>query len=105
MATQASDQAKKMAGTYVEDDKSPKAPTLSFLQEQCRTGVLRTYVEEFVKAQDEDVDPGLVLVDSFTPELISCRIPGKVADRENTSTFPLEVLFSLNPATGTAVRL
>ncbi len=104
MPTSASSTAKKMAGTFVEDTEN-KAPVLRFVQEACRSGKLKYYVEEFSKNQPEDIDASLVVVDSLSANSIRCHIPCKVSDHEATSTFSVDIAFDLNPQTGKWSRL
>lgn len=100
----ASTAAKKAAGTYIADELRQLPPTVSWLQEQCRNGVLAGAVRKFAGAQLEMLDPSLVLVESVD-DLVHCCIPCRCCDHEDTRTFITEVRFTLNPQTLNTTRL
>jgi len=94
-----SDTVRKIAGTFIEDEKVPKPPLLDWIQSECRHGCFRRTVEEAVKHHPEPLRPDLVLVESADPETIKLKIPCRVADHESPSTFAMMVEFHLNPVT------
>lgn len=97
--TTPSETVRKIAGTFIEDDKSSKPPLLDWIQAECRHGCFRRAVEEAVKHHPEPLRPDLVLVESVDPDKIKLKIPCRVADHEGSSTFAMEVEFHLNPVT------
>ena len=98
-------ETKKLLGIYVEDDSSPKPPTLAWVQEQCRRGSLRPLVEAFLQEQAEPLEPELLLVEKLDNDLVHCRIPCRLFDHEGAAAFATEVRFVLNPQTGLGRRL
>jgi hypothetical protein len=99
-----SDTAKRVAGTYIADETTAKPPLMAWLQEQCRSGSLSVYIKKFTEAQEERLDPALVIVESVNENGVACRIPCAVADHEDTRTFRLDVRFTLDPVSGQALR-
>jgi hypothetical protein len=96
--------AKKLTGTYIPDDQSPKPPVAAWLQDEVRRGRFSSLVKKFASAQQEALDPSLVQVDAVNESAILCHIPCCVCDRESRSPFRFDVEFELNPLTGNAVR-
>jgi hypothetical protein len=97
--------AKKVAGTYIEDEVGNLPPVYRWAMQQCRHGSLADYVQHFCSSQTEQLDPLLVQVENVTSEHIRCRIPCRLYDHESVHPYSSEVLFLLDPATGTASRL
>ena len=96
----ASEIAKKVAGTFIVDSVSTMDESvLLWATGQCRSGDLSEAVQQFCKAQDEILDPALVVVESVSTDCIQCRVPTKIYDHESTHTSLAEVRFKLNPAT------
>lgn len=100
-----SETALKAAGTYIKDSIGELPTTLAWATEECRTGSLSGHVKRFCEFQQEILEPALVLVEQLSPTALSCRIPCKVSDHEATSTFEMDVCFTLNPATGECLRV
>jgi hypothetical protein len=91
-----SDQARLVAGTFIED-AAPKLKGLqAWLTEQCRT-TFRGPIAEFAATQEEAPDPNLVLVEGWDETMLHCLLPARVCDHESKSTFLVEVRFKLNP--------
>ena len=65
----------------------------------------RKIVEDFCRQQEEDVQPRLVLVESFSAEGIVCVVPGRQRDHESSRPYPVEVQFLIEPSARTARRL
>jgi len=101
----ASPVAKKAAGTYIADSVGTLPPSLAWLTQECRSGSLARYVEQFCAEQSEIVEQSAVLVESITADCIQCRIPCPCSDHEAAGTFVLDVRFNLNPASGVCRRI
>jgi hypothetical protein len=101
----ASEAAKRVAGTYITDEKAPASPVLRWLRQEARQGLLAKSIGEFCAAQPELLDPALVQIEKVSNECIQCRIPCRLYDHEASSPFPAEVRFRLNPVTGAASRI
>lgn len=97
--TTPSDTVRRIAGTYIEDDKTVKAPLLDWIQTECRHGCFRRAVEEAVKHHPEPLRSDLVLVENVDPNKITLKIPCIVSDHESPSKFATDVEFELNPVT------
>lgn len=101
-----SELAKRVAGTFIADEaQKVSASMLRWTTETCRTGTLAVHVKRFCEAQNEILDPALVVVESVSSDCIQCRIPCRCCDHESARTFPLDVKFRLDPQTGTTHRL
>lgn len=103
--TTPSETARRIAGTFVEDDPAPKAPLAAWIQAECRTGCFRETLLETIQQQDEPLNVELAVVEKIDPDKITVRIPCRVADHESTSTFGLDVFFQINPLTHKAQRV
>jgi hypothetical protein len=88
--------AKKLVGTFIQDNPGVKPPLLMWAQEECRKGSLRGLIDEFVKAQAEPLEAGLVLVERVDQQGIDCVIPCRVFDHEAPSAFSAEVRLRIN---------
>lgn len=97
--------AKKIVGTFILDDLRVRPPVYAWSQRECREGSLRPLVDEFVSAQEEPLDPGLLLVEKVEPTGITCCIPCKLFDGEGPSAFSTSVWLKLDPTTWQAVRI
>jgi hypothetical protein len=100
-----SELARRIAGTYIEDDATPKTPLLDWIQAECRHGCFRKTIEECAKEHLEPLRTDLVTVESVDPNKITLKIPCRVADRESTSPFAADVTFELDPKTLRIVRV
>lgn len=97
--------AKKVAGTFIADSLvTMDQGVLLWATGQCRSGDLSEAVSQFCTAQDEMLDPTLVVVESVSAECIHCRVPTKIYDHESTHTSLAEVRFKLNPANKSCTR-
>jgi hypothetical protein len=105
MSVTPSEIARRIAGTYIEDDRSPKPPLSAWIQSECRAGCFREALLEAIKEQDEPLSVELAVVEKIDADKIMVRIPCRVADHESTSTFELDVHFELNPLTQKAQRV
>lgn len=99
-----SDTAKKIAGTFIADDTTPRPPVAAWIQSELRDGPLSRVIERFAKAQPEALDPKMVVVESVNADGIRCRIPCAVCDHESTRPMRYDVEFDLNPMKGEALR-
>jgi hypothetical protein len=97
--------AKKLVGTFIQDDLGAKLPLLAWMQEECRSGSLRKLIDEFVKVQPEMLEAELVLVESVDQHGINCVIPCRVFDHESPSAFAAEVRFRVNLSERQAQRV
>jgi hypothetical protein len=97
--TTPSELIQRIAGTYIEDDTTPKPALLSWIQSECRHGCFRTILEEFSKRQAETLRPDLAIVEKAESEKITVRIPGQAIDHEKASPFVVEVTLEINPLT------
>lgn len=100
-----SETVQRITGTYIEDDLSPKPPLFQWIQAECRSGCFSSAITECLKQQPEPLRGDLILVEEVDKEKITLRVPARVVDHESPSTFGLEVLFELNPATLSVKRL
>ena len=100
-----SELVRRIAGTYIEDDPSPKPPLQEWLQIECRTGCFREAIEECARQQAEPLRPDLVLVEKIEPAKITLRLPCRVVDHESTSPFAADVTFELDPMTLRVTRV
>jgi hypothetical protein len=100
-----SDEAKKVAGTYVPDEVNKLSETMAWLTKECRSGSLSEHVAQFCNEQREFIDKSLVIVENVTSDCIHCRIPCRCYDHEDAGTFPVDVRFTLNPKTGACARI
>ena len=100
-----SETAQRIAGTFIEDDQTPKAPLIEWLQSECRIGRFRKILEEAAAVQDEPLRVDLALIDSVSAECISVKVPCRVSDHESASTFSTDVYFSINPLALRASRV
>lgn len=91
-----------MSGMLILEKQKP--PVLEWFQRELRNGYLRPVVEGFVRSQPEPLDAKLVQVEEVTPSLLRCRIPYFTADHESLRPFRADVVFDLDPLTGTASR-
>ena len=96
--------AKKAAGTFIADAKNRLPSTLAWVTDQCRNGVLAPSVRRFCEAQDEILDPALVIVESLAQDCIQCRIPCRCSDHESAGAFDFDVRFVLDPQNGECHR-
>lgn len=103
--TTPSEVARRIAGTFVEDDASPKPALWAWIQAECRTGCFREALETAIKGESEPMRVELTLVEKIDPDKITVRIPCRVADHESTSTFEMDVRFELNPLSLCAKRV
>lgn len=97
--------AKKLTGMYIADSLRPVTSLTAWAQEECRTGSLRHLVERFAEAQDEPLDPSLLLVEKVDEKGILARIPCKVLDHESKHPFVAEVWLRINPLVREVVRV
>lgn len=97
--TTPSELARQIVGTFIQDDKTPKAPLLEWIQAECRRGCFRQVIEELARQQPEPLRTDLALVEKADPDKITLRLPCRVADHESPSTFEMDVCFELNPLT------
>jgi hypothetical protein len=97
--------AKRVAGTYVADNAAPNSGVLAWVTAECREGQFEGCIKRFCQAQEEILDPALVVVETVSAERIQCTIPCRLFDHESTATFLSEVKFTLDPATGAVSRL
>jgi hypothetical protein len=97
--------AKRVAGTYVGDDAAPNSGVLAWITAECREGQFEGCVRRFCQAQEEILDPALVIVESVSAERIQCSIPCRLFDHESPATFLSEVKFTLDPSSGGTCRL
>jgi len=100
-----SETAKKAAGTFIPDTVVQLPNTLAWATAECRSGSLKVPVRKFCDAQEEIIDPSMVIVESVTNDCIQCRIPCRVSDHETAGTFPFDVRFVLDPQTGVCRRV
>ena len=96
--------AKKAAGTYIADSVGSLPTVLAWLTQQCRQGVLSSQVNRFCEAQQEMLEPALLIVESIDSECIQCKIPCRCYDHESAGTFAVDIRFALNPQTGECCR-
>lgn len=89
----------RIIGTYIEDDTAPKPPLFEWIQAECRNGCFKQALESCLKNQPEPLRIDLTLVEKIENEKITVRIPARLLDHENTSTFCTEVMFEINPIT------
>jgi len=98
-----SDRAKKVCGVYLpEHDGRVLPPLLAWLQRECRSGVLKPMVQEFINGRQDLLDSVLFL-DSIQDGLIKGHLAKLVRDHESTSPFKTETRFILDPAAKTCV--
>lgn len=102
---QPSEVARKIAGTFIEDDTSPKPPLHAWIQSECRNGVFKTTIEDCAREQPEPLRPDLTVVESLDADKITLRLPCRIVDHESPSPCAVDVLFELNPLTLTVKRL
>ncbi len=101
----ASEFAQKVAGTYIADSVGPLLPVHLWTLRECRSGRLARHIARFCLLQAEALNPGLVQVESVTPEAIFCRVPCRLYDHESLHPYTSEVRFSLNPVSGETKRI
>lgn len=99
-----SETAKRITGTYIPDDATPKPAVAAWFQQEARRGRFSAAVQKFAAEQQEMLDPALVQVDAVNESAIQCHIPCCVTDRESRSPFRYDVEFALNPLTGAISR-
>lgn len=97
--TTPSDTVLRILGGHIEDDSTPKAPLLTWVQAECRTGCFRKVLEDFVKQQPESLRADLILVEKVEADKITLRVPGRINDHESTSAFEFNATMELNPVT------
>ena len=95
----------RIAGTYIEDDPTPKFPLIAWIQAECRAGCFHEAIAAFAKQQPEPLRPDLAVVEKVEPEKITLKLPCRLMDNESTSSFSLDVDFELNPATLSVKRV
>ena len=100
-----SETARRIAGTYIEDDRSPKPPLLAWIQAECRAGCFREALLEAIKEQAEPLNTELAVVEKIDVDKITVRIPCAISDHESSSVFRSEVKFELNPVSLACVRI
>jgi hypothetical protein len=100
-----SELVRQIVGTFIEDDRTPKAPLLEWLQSECRSGCFRQLLEECAKAQPEPLRVDLAIVEKANSDKITVRLPARVADHESASPFEVNVAFEINPLTMTVKRV
>lgn len=94
----------KLIGLSVED--TPQSDdTLLWIQEQCRHGVLKAYIVEYIKANHDHAPVENTIVEEIKNDGIVCRIPSKIIDHENPKVFSYEIKLLLNPISGKVIRL
>jgi hypothetical protein len=94
-----SDLVRKIAGTFIEDERKPNPPVKEWITEECRNGCFKAALEAWSKTQPEPLRPDLVIVEKLFSDRIMLKIPCRAADHESSRTFYTEVSASLNPAT------
>jgi len=100
-----SDMAKKIVGTFLPAGPPPKSSTLAWAQAECRSGSLRSVLEEFASGQDEPLDVNLSVVESVDNDGINVVIPCRMFDRESPSAFSTEVRLRISPSERRTQRL
>jgi len=103
--TTPSELVRRIVGTYIEEDKTPRPPLLEWLQAECRHGCLKTALEEAIKQQPEPLRLDLAIVEKADPDKVTVRVPCRVVDHESTSTFETDVTFEVNPLSMSVKRL
>lgn len=98
-----SDLARKLAGTFIPEEAKPAV--IEWLQEQLKSGSLRSAAEKFIRTQPEALDLDRVQVESVNGFIIHCRLPRFVVDHESPRPLRDDIEFELNPLTGQAQRL
>lgn len=83
----------------------PRAPTLAFLTQECRSGSLSEAATAFLSDQVETLYLDTLVIEQAVPDKIVGKVRGKTEDHEGASPFDVEVGFELNPATGKFTRL
>jgi hypothetical protein len=89
----------RIAGTYLEEDTSPKPPLASWIQIECRSGCFQPALEKWAKEQPEPLRIDLAIVEKVEPDKITLRVPGTLLDHESPSRFSVDVTCQLNPLT------
>jgi len=97
--------AQRISGTYISDSKHERPPIISWLEFHCRAGTLRNTVLKFAALQEEQCEPGKVVVELVESDGITCRIPAVAIDHEDSHPFRADVTFKLNPLTGEIKRV
>jgi len=95
----------RIAGTFIEDDPTPKPPLAAWIQVECRSGCFQDALSKWAKQQPEPLRPDLVVVEKTEPEKITLRMPSVILDHESTSRFSLDVACELNPMTLVVKRI
>ena len=96
--------AKKIAGLHIQDSPAVDSPVLYWLQSECRIGSLRPSLDEFVRDQDEPLDPSLAVVESVSKDVITATLPCKMVDHESCRPFRVDVSVSIDPRSGVVSR-
>jgi hypothetical protein len=95
---------KKMMGMHVADSAAPSLPIIQWFQEELRCGQFRPALDEFARAQPEELDAGVCRVDEISPVGVTGRIPCYACDHESKHPFSTEVRFRLDPLSGRVSR-
>lgn len=97
--------AKRLTGTYIADSVRPVASMVAWAQEECRNGVLRPLLNQWVEAQEENLDASLLLVERIEGDGIVACLPFCLMDHESPHPFQSELWLKINPLTRAIERL
>lgn len=100
-----SEDAKKAAGTFVNDISHTLPAVLLWATEECREGRLQHCVQAFCEEQPEIVEARTVIVEAVNTNYFECKLPCRCYDHESEGTFSADIQFLLDPRTGQCVRV
>ena len=95
---------KRIAGTLIEEVEKPRPAVCAWAQAELRSGRFDRSLERFIAQQPESLEKRLIQVEEVHSDRLRCRIPCVLVDHESPHPFFSEVIFDLNPLTGTALR-